>query len=743
MPVTRALVAGVILCASSASTSRAAPPDWLLINLEVVPEERAPEQLCVLTRRECHKHDRSSKLSDEPCRNNAPLRNINYFFDDHADRPARLRPPGSSNSTGLPKDVAAALRSLAAAPSETQLCSGGGYGACAPEIDLREFHQLSASGPVPLLDGQIVCGSQFHAQDTAQAGRDGPGEPELRDERLRPQRVALLSLDFHETLKDGIDDVKLEGTVARVHLVHAKPTGVTIRVIGGHYAIAEASSSFTADQPVSVSLRSRCDRFFAEVPAHKAPITAVELQLGPTHYHCAPNDRASSIIPIELPYTPAGEDKSLTVRYEGGATSEVRWFASEPPPPLRLGARSIRFRWRRPLGCLAERWNEDTSRGEPNDWSATCPRARLSNAARCKIERSGISEVCQYHCEIPKEQPAVRLPVPVVFERVRSHADQPGRAAPDHTEPEVLYSWRDQIDDADQELTSVVPPPDRRVMLEFPDPDEWKDRLGDDIDEIRVYSAQSANRVDLLDLNHIETPPRWVSLPSAGRTCGDRVRVAIVGTWRYEERTFDGEEGRIELTQPELYRKRTLFYGLAGTGGVLRHRTSNARSAAFLDLGFGLLIDPARQWPLLRSLVFDVEATGQLTHTFYEGIELSSRQPADFTAVPYLRFDLRVAVEWWWGRRVGLAGMGGFGLGTPLSSDDARTVGALRRSELFEFHPVIFALLPTRLWFLAGVGLRTGEQHRDYRTDFLGSPTPDQERDRQWYLFLRFRTALE
>jgi hypothetical protein len=355
----------------------------------------------------------------------------------------------------------------------------------------------------------------------------------------------------------------------------------------------------------------------------------------------------------------------------------------------------------------------------------------LSNAAPCKVALE-TAEVCQYHCEIPKEQPAVKLPVPVLFERVRSHPDG-------HSE--VLYSWRDQIDDADQELTSVVPPADRRVMLEFADPVQWQDRLGDEVDEIGVYSAQSANRLDLLDVNHSETPPSWISLPSAGRTCGDRVRVAIAGTWRYEERTFDG--GQIELTRPERYRERTLFYGLAGTGGVIRHLTSNTRSAAFLDLGFGLLIDPARRWTWLRSLLLDVEATGQITHTFYEGIELSRQQPADFTTVPYLRFDLRVAVEWWWRRSVGVAVAGGFGLGTPLYSDDARTVGALRRSELFEFHPVVFALLPTRLWFLAGVGLRAGEQHRDYHTDFLGSPTPDRERDRQWYLFLRFRTALE
>lgn len=741
MRVIHRLAAAVLLCAGAASTSHAGPAGSLILSLDV-PEERAPARLCVLTSIVCGP-------DSKPCDNTARLNSVAGFFDDRADRPSPFRAQGGSESLGIPLEIASALRSLAAVPPETRLCSGGGYGACAPEIDLREFHTLSASGqPVlPLtLHGQIVCGSQRRVQGAAHVPRDGSGEREPHAEPASPQRVALLSLAFHDSVPDGIDGLVLEGTVARVQLTHAKSTRVTVQVIGGDYAISQASA-FAADQIVNVRLRPRCGRFFAEVPAHRERITAVELERGKAHHTCVPKDPMASIIPIELPFTSAGEDKLLTVRYAGDATSEVRWFESVPPTPLRLGARSLRFSWRRPVDCLADRWTRSTPGNQADDFTPVCPRATLSSAKPCQIVGVEPSfedpKVCRYRCDIPEGEAAVSLPIPVVFERVRSHADQPGRAGLDHAEPEVLYGWRDQIDDADQELTSVVPPADRRVMVEFPHPEQWQDRLGDEIDEIRVYSARSANRLDLLDLNHTETPPHWISLPSAGRTCGDRIRVAIVGTWRYEERTFDGAEGRIELIQPEQYRRRTLFYGLAGTGGLVRHLTSNAHSSAFLDLGFGLLIDPARRWPSLRSLLLDVEATGQIAHTFYEGIELSRQQPADFTAVPYLRFDLRVAVEWWWRRRVGLAVAGGFGLGTPLSSDDARAVGALRRSELFELHPVIFALLPTRLWFLAGGGVRIGEQHRDYRTDFLGSPTPDRERDPQWYLFLRFRTALE
>jgi hypothetical protein len=325
----------------------------------------------------------------------------------------------------------------------------------------------------------------------------------------------------------------------------------------------------------------------------------------------------------------------------------------------------------------------------------------------------------------------VSLPLDVAFERTRSHSD--GRS-------EVLYSWREQLNVADQTLTSVVPPGDRRVILEFPDPAQWKNQFGDAVDEIRVHIGQSASQIDLLDIDHNKAPPPWVSLPGAGRTCSDRVRIAIRGSWRYHEKTFDG--GRIELISPFEYRKRALFYGLAGTGELFRHLGSNARGARFGDLGLGLQIDPAQWLRSLRSLMLDIEVTGQLTHTFYEGIELANQPAADFTAVPYLRFDLRVALEWWGLRRVGLAAAGGFGVGTPWYSGDARMVGALQRSELVELQSLL-ALLPTRLWFLAGVGWRGGEQHRDYHTGFLGTPSSDREKDAQWYVFLRFRTALE
>src|SRR5262249_40672983 len=159
-------------------------------------------------------------------------------------------------------------------------------------------------------------------------------------------------------------------------------------------------------------------------------------------------------------------------------------------------------------------------------------------------------EICRYRCEVP---PTVSLPVRVTFERMFSRLGV----------SESLYSWRDDISLVDQELTSVVPAADRRVVLEFADLAQWKHSWGDDIDEIRIRGGQSADVIHLADT---ELPPPWVSLSSAGRTCGDRARVAIIGTWPYLEKTFDLRDGIIELTRPHEYRKRTVFYALAGTG---------------------------------------------------------------------------------------------------------------------------------------------------------------------------------
>lgn len=657
-----------------------------------------------------------------------------------------------------------------------------------PELDLRQFGKTTTarkSVGSPRLSGGIVCGvrrgtpypvgNETHTSAHREARVSGlaPSEP---DGSLKNKRVAFVAL----TEGPGVQEVTLVGTTATLKLEdlgdkHPTPTAAFIQVVGGDYAASE-SSAFATNESVVVKLQPRCSHFVAEVPSHVARIRSISLdspslraiagrtrnRIGaarhpadapsftasqlrapgrvPEGVTCTPEDPVSRMISLELPFTPADEEKRLSVTYatEQVTQSEARWTESLPPKPLKLAVRSIQFHWHRPVGCLAERWSEATPKPQPGEqrtWSQSCPRVTLSNSTVCGVtsrepmDDSTVLKTCDYHCAIDREMDTLPLPIPLVFDRIRTN--------PDTHQPEVIYSWRDQLEYSGQGLTSTVAPDDRRVMVEFRNPSDWRDRYGDKIDSIRVLSGQSSNQFDLMGRDPAEVAPPWVSLPTPGRTCSDRVRVAVIGTRRYDETTLEVRDGRVELTRPYDYRPHLLFYGLVGTGALFRHLTSNVRSATFGDLGLGGQYDLGGPWS------FDAELTGQLTHTFYEGIELSQQQRSDFLAVPYLRFDVRGALEWWHHRRFGAALSVGIGLGTPLGFADARIVGAVRMSALIEAQPLIFTMFPGRLWFLAGTGFRLLEQHMDYVTDFAGSPTPNLERDPQWYVFLRFRGALE
>jgi hypothetical protein len=732
------LVAGSLLLTGA----RSAHGESAEFNISFELEGRAPDRLCVFTPVVCAR-------GDHLCPGAAELSDIASLFvpiaESSGDRHRRLvSAPDAARVEqalhGLPVEIKDALLTLIQRPLPKKSCGDEDHEACVPELDLRE---VGSKGPSVEAEfpGQIMCtsrrGTRSSNHDDGRAGR--------RDAAVGRERVAFMALTFNKPIQAVGQVVQLFGTTATIRIdsprfpdkrmpPHAELRAM-VRMVGGDYATSE-SSTFISSEPVPVRLHPRCHRAVAEVPAHAVPIESISLEVtGAKPATCTPEDTGAGSIPLVLPFSPGGE-KQLVATYQTTppTTAEARWSGSMPPWPLRLGVHSIQFSWRRPVGCLADQWSELVPRieGMPVTWTESCPRATLPYATECSVteQRSnGDVTACEYHCEA--RGTLLQLPIPVTFDRVRvrPHAQQPRE--------EVLYSWRDQVESMGHELTSVVAPADRRVMLEFADPSDWKDRFGDQIDAIKVVSGQSTTQLDLRAPDRADVPPRWVSLPSAGRTCSDRVRVAVTGTRHYNETTFEVTEGRIELRNPSRYRPNLLFYGLAGAGELLRHPFSNARSAAFADLGLGGQVDLGGSWSL------NVEVIGQLTHTFYEGIELSTQRAADFTAVPYLRFDLRGAVEWWYSRRLGGAVAVGVGLGTPLDSSDAHLVGALRLSMPWEVQPVFVALLPRRLWFLPGLGCRTLEKHADYRTDFIGTPTTYFEKDWQCYLFFRLRAALE
>lgn len=749
-----------------------------VISLDV-PEERAPEWLCVLTHVACR--------TEKNCPETAELSLIEDVLEDHGGgrygfRSGPAQPPGKA----APGNIEAALRSLIRTPPAERVCSREDYAACSPEIDLRQFGWMTRarrSSTSPRFSGRIACGVRRDTQtsigDHVGTDLEAPGA----EGSFADKRVAFIALTFRDAFQDGlgIQGVKLVGTTATVLFENslASSTAAVVQVVGGDYAASKASTFATSGNAI-VKMTPRCNRFIAEVPAHVAPIESISLDSasleaaaareagrardtrhpshadplgrlrlhGPAQAHrgatCTPANTTSRAIAIELPVTPSGEEKLLTVSYatEPATTSEVRWTDPVPPAPLKLGVRSIEFRWRRPVGCLAERWSEpmpviaETARSQ---WTRSCPQATLSATTICDVisrdpaENGGELDACEYHCQVEDRLEPRTLPVAVTFDRIRPN--------PTTQRPEIVYSWHDTLEYSGQELTSVVAPADRRVMLEFKDPSDWRDRDGDEIDAIEIVSGPSSNRLELRGRDKAEEPPRWVSLPTAGRTCTDRVRVAVIGTRRYDDTSFEVKNGRVELARPYEYRPHLLFYGLIGSGALFRSltsnvtskATSNVRSATFGDIGLGGQYDLGGPWSL------DLELTGQLTHTF--GFDPSGQ--SDVRAVSYLRFDARGALEWWHHRRFGAALGAGVGLGTPLAFADDRIVGDVQFSTLLEAQPLIFTMFPRRLWFLAGAGFRLLEQHVDRAMDSVGSPTSNLERDPQWYVFLRFRGALE
>lgn len=487
-----------------------------------------------------------------------------------------------------------------------------------------------------------------------------------------------------------------------------------------------------------MKLHPRCSRLLAEVPAHAALIESVTITRsgGPSPLtECKAASPGSRTVVIEMPYTSASDEKVMTVSYATkpeATTSEIRWTDPLPPAPLRLGVRSLQFTWHRPPSCLAERWKQATPAAERAKWSRSCPRTTLADFTSCDLisdEPSDDRELdaCEYRCKVDDNLDALALPIAVRFDRVRRN--------PSTAQSEIIYSWNDHVGFSGQQLTSVVTPVDRKVMLEFDDPSAWLGQEGDQLDAIRVVSGQSADQLDLTRDDGKEGPSSWVSLSTPGRTCTDRVRLAIFGTRKYDEKTFEVKHGHIELTQPYDYRPRLRGYALLGAGVIYRNFPKDGTPLA--DLGLGA------QYDLGGPSSINLELAGQVAQTFYQGIELPGRPSSNLISVPYLRFDLRTEFERWLSRRFGIAmGFGG-GLGTPMRFSDSHIVGTIRLSAVLEAQPIVLTMLPRRVWFIMGVGARLFEEHIDYKTDFTGTPTPDLDHHAQGYAFLRFRGALE
>jgi hypothetical protein len=710
------------LCAAlGAATAAAAPTRALVVSLDVV-EDRAPDWLCILTQVKC-KAGGDCEIGE--------LSAIEAALEDRGAGRYGFRSDAQLGK--LPVGLTTALRALARPPPGEDVCSREDHGGCTPEVDLRQFGRTPTPRLPSRLAGRIVCG----IRQGAETPRAPTADADATAGSLKGRRVAFLALTFSDPTRpvSGIQDITFVGTTANVSFERAldASTITFVQVIGGDYAASESSAIGTHENVV-VKLHPRCTRVLAEVPAHTAAIDSVSITSASLGTTCHASSPGSRTIVLEVPYISASEDKRMMVRYATRpqpTTSEVRWTDAAPPSPLRLGVRSIQFTWRRPPRCLAERWTEPTPAAERATWSPSCPRATLAEFTTCTVispepADRGELAACEYRCDVEDKLDPLALPIAVRFDRIRWN--------PTTTQSEVLYSWPDQVGFSGQELTSVVAPADRRVMLEFEDPAAWLGERGDRLDAIRIVSGHSSDQLDLTRGNDEGRRSPWVSLSTPGRTCSDRVRLAITGTRTYDETTFDADHARIRLTRPYDYRPRLRGYALAGVGVIYRELLRGG--TALGDLGLGA------QYDLGGPLSIDLEVAGQVTKTFYRGIAIVDHA-APLVGVPYARFDVRGAVEWWAYRSLGVAAAIGGGFGTPLDLSDVHTVGTLRFSALAEVQPIVFTVSPRRLWLISGVGVRLFEEHMNYMTDFTASPTPGLEHVPQWYLLLRIRGALE
>jgi hypothetical protein len=743
MRVIACLTVGLVIALIDRGALHAEPTRALVVSLDV-PEERAPEWLCVIAKDSCR--DESECLVSELQELDLqPLGGERYGFEDgepllvHVLRRVHLL-------RKLPLEIDAALRALRRPvwSAADNLCSREDQNGCRPELDLRQFKTTATPSYSSRLSGRIVCGARPGAESVFDAA-PGPG-----DHRIR--RVAFIGLTFSDPVKDtaGVQQITFVGTTANVTFDRPLLQGTVTfaQVLGGDYAPSEASA-IGSNERVLVRLRPRCSRFVAELPGHVDPIRAVSIRGESLDLACKAPERASRTLALEVPYTSTRAEKKLTVelgcdRRERGCKRderadvrgalEARWTEALPPVPLKLGVRSLQFDWKRPIGCLADRWDEATP-ADDRTWSRSCPRATLSDSIVCEVistePRGEARSACKYRCEIEDKFDAPMFPIQVRFDRIREW--NPGsrlRGKGTGRRTEIIYSWNDQLAFSGQTLISTVAPIDRRVMLKFDNRFEWKDSWGDQMDAIRVISGRSSDQFDLTGWGSDDPLPEWISLATPGRTCSDRVRVAVFGTRRYDEKTLEASSGRIVL---ERSRFRPWFRGyVVGGGGAIyenipRPDLPDRRGIhPTLELGFGGQIDPEPLLRLAGSLSIDVEVSARL---FYAG-GLDALGKLD--SVPYFQVEPRVGLEWWFTRRYGAAVFVGAGLGTAVLETDRQRGRSVRISLPAEVDLTI-ALWPRRTWLLLGLGLR-------YREDYaIDSDSPEFGFRTEPFATLKFR----
>lgn len=685
----------VALAALSIAHANAFAKAKLFISIDV-EEERSPDWVCVVTKTFVCPGTTTPTTNASECAT-TPVADFERLVD-------------TGTGTVAEKGTNGAAANLRRAHDDNLIdtCDDVNREACRPT---QKYGDLS--------NGHIVCGGK---------------------KRRDPSRVLILGLTYNTPRTPGVESVDLNGgnAVSLTLQTELPSSAVTfVHVLGGDFA--PSIIPFVGDRESAVVRPNpRCSRFLATMPAHEDPIRDVSLSSSTVGRQvCVAREPLTTALPIELPYTPPNERKTLGIVYASNpeTRSEATWNSSLPPNTIELGVRAIRFDWDLP-GCLSDVWPDDDPPPPPptpphtQTWNAHCPQATLGTDTLCDVTyvaptRTSPIERCSYTCKVEFTRDPLKLPLPVRFDRLRM--------AEEKKPPETVYSWNDVLVFSGQHFRSSVAPADRKVTLEFENRNDWTDLAGDKLDAVRVINRGTSDQLELSDRNGAK-PPKWTALATPHRECTDQVRIAVFGTRVYNERARDVERGRLVLSDPYSYRSVVRPYLLLGAG--LSYEDVPYLARPTIELGAGLQFDLKKfyeyAWGLNRVrmgfLSFNVDAKAQLTNIIYRGIETPPDREGfadreQLESVTHVRVDFRAELEIAIWRRGGFGLAYGVGFATPLDYTHNAKVGRAQFSQTIEVNSSV-VLLPRKLWLIPHVGVRLGEQHFDYTTNFLGDPAP-------------------
>lgn len=673
----------------------------LIVSLDV-PADQAPEYLCIVSEsRSCPdgSEDSNGKLiheADCATREISDLQDVGSLPADLSLGDVSITAPerqtvvrrynNRSETVSLGFDLIGALQSLSR-PARA-MCDEMHEG-CSPKVRLSAFEK----------SGRIICGRDSSITPSAHNGR-----------------VAIVALSYHEgESRSGVQKVELHGTSATLFLQHelAASNFAFAQVIGGDYAFS-ARTSIGTNERIVVALHPRCTLLGVELPRHSVatPLAKVSISLdawgtnpAPVNIAvCTPNMRGNTL-PLSIPYMESPGTKRLIVSAgmdQSPLVLEATWSGALPPSSLGLAHRRFEFVWRR--DCLSGAWPASERSSRDASWNARCPRAAVEGLPGCVIIDQPDESLCRYRCEVADSIPAVLLPLRVQLDRMRAQGDQ----------DEVVYSWRDTVLFAGQELRSFVAPAERAVALEFADPTSWQDRGGDTLNSVRITApGGSVERVDLTSQGGRELLPPWIPVATPNITCSSRLRVTISGASSYGERSFAVAGGRVVLDDPHRFRPHwhpRLMIGV-GTLAVPSEPTSALfvprHSAPYATIGgvAEMYIDALPAAIEFRALL-DITKTN-----FFDCLEKSClRDESTHGRAWYTRSNFGASFLWWMARRLHIGAGLALGVGVPLFEEDMENVGPLRLSFVTELID-LQARLGDNAWLDVAVGVRWGEEH--------------------------------